>query len=239
VIDVFRRYGLIALLGLLIVAIIASGAWRLLSFHQLQAHHLQLKAFVAHSRVESAGAFYLAYVAVVVACTPGPGLLSTASGYLFGAVAGGLLSLAACTTGSVIVYLACRSAFAEMIQRRGGPRARALKETLERNAFSYLLTLKLMPMTPYFLPNVAAGLAGVRLSAVVWASAIGTAPVCFILASLGAGLSRAIDRGASPGHHLFDRPGVFGPLIGLTLLSAASVAWRVLRRGRSLPAPPA
>ena len=163
--------------------------------------------------------------------------MSTASGYLFGALAGGLLSLAACTTGSAIVYLACRSAFAEMIERRSGPRMRSLRKALERNAFSYLLTLKLMPMTPYFLPNVAAGLAGVRLSAVIWASVIGTAPVCFILAGLGAGLSRAIDSGASPGHHLFDRPGVIGPLVGLTLLSVASVAWRVLRRDRSLPAP--
>jgi uncharacterized membrane protein YdjX (TVP38/TMEM64 family) len=235
---VVRRYGLIVLVGLVIVALVASGAWRLLSLHQLQAHHLQLKAFVARSPFESAAAFYLAYLAVVVACIPGPGLMSTASGYLFGVAAGGLLSLAACTTGSAIVYLACRSAFAEIIQRHSGPRARALKEALERNAFSYLLTLKLMPMTPYFLPNMAAGLAGVRLSAVIWASIIGTAPVCFILASLGAGLSRAIDSGASPGHHLFDRPGVFGPLIGLTVLSAASVAWRALRRARSLPAPP-
>jgi uncharacterized membrane protein YdjX (TVP38/TMEM64 family) len=215
----FGRYGLIVVVGLLIVAILASGAWRLLSFHQLQAHHLQLQAFVARSPIESAATFYFADLAVVVACIPGPGLMSTVSGYLFGAVVGGLLSLAACVTGSVFVYLACRSAFAEMILRRGGPRVRALKEALDRNAFSYLLTLKLMPMTPYFLPNVAAGLAGVRL------------------ASLGDGLSRAIDRGASPGHHLFDRPGVLGPLIGLTLLSAASVAWRVLRRGRSLPAP--
>lgn len=238
-IGALRRYGLIALVGALIVVIIASGAWRLLSIHQLQAHHVQLRAFVARSRFESGAAFYLAFVIVVVACIPGPGLMSTASGYLFGALAGGLVSLAACVTGSAIVFLACRSAFADPISRRAGPRLRRLKEALDRNAFSYLLTLKLMPMTPYFLPNVAAGLAGVRLSAVVWASAIGTAPVCFILASLGAGLSRAIDRGASPGHHLFDRTDVILPLIGLTLLSVASVAWRVFRRDRSLPAPPA
>ncbi len=235
--GVVGRYGPIVLVGLLVVVILASGAWRLLSFHQLQAHHLQLQAFVARSPFESAAAFYFADLAVVVACIPGPGLMSTVSGYLFGAAAGGVLSLAACVTGSTVVCLACRSAFAEAIQRRGGPRLRALKEALDRNAFSYLLTLKLMPVTPYFLPNVAAGLAGVRLSAVIWASAVGTAPVCFILASLGAGFARAIDSGASPGHHPLGRPDVIGPLIGLTLLSAAPVAWRVFRRGRSLPAP--
>jgi uncharacterized membrane protein YdjX (TVP38/TMEM64 family) len=235
-----RRYGLIIVVGLVIALIVGSGAWKLLSVRELEAHHAQLRAFVRRSPVESAAAFYAAYVIAVVACVPGPmTAMSAVSGYLFGALPGGLLSLAASVTGSVVVFLACRSAFAEAIASRGGERVRQLEEALNRNAFSYLLTLRLMPVTPFFLPNVAAGLAGVRLSALIWATAIGTAPVSFILASLGSGLSHAIDLGASPGYHLFSRAGVILPLIGLTLLSAASVAWRLLRRGRSLPAPPA
>jgi uncharacterized membrane protein YdjX (TVP38/TMEM64 family) len=234
-----RRFGLIALIGLLMVAILASGAWRLLTFHQLQAHHAEWQAMVGRNPLAVAGVYYLAFVAVVVACIPGPGLMMTAGGYLFGTFIGGLLSLAACMTGSVVVYLACRSAFADMLARRAGPRLQEVEQALKRNAFSYLLSLKLMPAAPYFLANLAAGLAGVPLSAVVWASAIGTAPVCFIFASLGAGLSRGIARGEAPGRHLMERPDVFLPLIGLTVLSIAAFAWRLIWRGRSLPAPPA
>lgn len=232
----FRRFGLLLVIALLIAAVTASGAWRWLSLAALQAHHAQLKLFVAANPGLSVVVFLAAFVVVVTSCLPGTSLMTTASGYLFGPVFGGLLSLAACVVGSSLVFLACRSAFADVVARHGGPRVRSLELALDRNAFSYLLTLKLMPVAPYFLPNVAAGLAGVRLLTVIGATALGSAPVCFILASLGAGLGRVLGRGAPPDLRLFERPDVMLPLLGLSLLSVLSIAWRVLKGRRpSLP----
>jgi uncharacterized membrane protein YdjX (TVP38/TMEM64 family) len=225
-----RRFGLILILAALLSGAVASGAWRWLSLSALQAHHAQLRHLVAASPLISAAAFVAAFVLVVAACLPGPGLMMTVGGYLFGPVVGGALSLVACIAGSTLAFLACRSAFADLIARAGGPRVRELEQALDRNAFSYLLSLKLLPIAPMFVGNVAAGMAGVRLSALIAATALGSAPVCFILAGLGAGLSGLLDHGGVLNPRLFARPDVIGPLLALSLLSLASVAWRALRR---------
>jgi hypothetical protein len=73
----------------------------------------------------------------------------------------------------------------------------------------------------------------VRLGAVVASTALGSAPVCFVLATLGAGLGRLLD-GAGPLRlRLLERPEVILPLAGLSVLAVISVAWRVLARRRS------
>lgn len=228
-----KRYGLLLVVAGLLAGALATGAWRWVSLESLRAHHAQLQALVAHEPAVSAAAFLAAFVVVITACVPGPGLMMVASGYLFGLVFGGIISLAACVSGSTVVFLACRSAFAETIARRSGPRIRALERDLAKNAFSYLTTLKLFPGLPFFVPNVAAGLAGVRLGAVVASTALGCAPVCFVLASLGAGLGRLLDGGGPLSPRLFERPEVILPLLGLSMLAVISVAWRVLASRRS------
>jgi len=228
-----KRFGLLLVIAGLLAGALATGAWRWISLDSLRAHHAQLQALVAHDPPLSAAAFFAAFVAVITACVPGPGLMMIASGYLFGPLFGGIISLAACVAGSTVVFLACRSAFAEVIARRSGPRVRALEQELARNAFSYLTTLKLFPALPFFVANVAAGLAGVRLSAVVASTALGTAPVCFVLASLGSGLGRLLDGGGPLSARLLEGPEVILPLLGLSVLAVISVVWRILARRRS------
>jgi uncharacterized membrane protein YdjX (TVP38/TMEM64 family) len=236
-----RRYGLILLIGALLVGAIASGAWRWFSLSELQAHHAALRTMVAARPLASLALFVGLDAAVISACIPGPGLMAAASGYLFGPVLGGLASLAASLVGSSVVCLACRSAFADTLARRGGPAMRNLEANLSRNAFSWLVTVKLIPVLPFFAANVAAGLAGVRLGTLLAATAIGSAPVCFILAGLGAGLSQALDRGAALDPRLFQSPGVLLPLALLSVLALVSLGARLLlsARGRARLPPPA
>jgi uncharacterized membrane protein YdjX (TVP38/TMEM64 family) len=92
-----------------------------------------------------------------------------------------------------------------------------------------------MPVAPFPLANIAAGLAGVRPTALLFASLLGSAPLCFIYAGIGASLSRALDSGSPLDHRLLQRPDMIWPLAGLTLLSVAALAWRLRRR--SLPEP--
>ena len=228
-----KRFGLLLLVAALIIVAVSTGAWRWASLANLEAHHAELRRLVAAHPYFTAGGFFAAFVAVITACLPGPGLMMVVSGYLFGPVLGGALSLVACIAGSMVVFLACRSAFADIIADRAGPRIRDLERTLTRDAFSYLTTLKLFPLLPFFVPNLAAGLAGVRLSVLVAATVFGSAPLCFILAWLGMGVGRALDRGGPIGAHLFARSEVIFPLLGLSMLAVASIAWRVLRRRRS------
>jgi len=232
---VIRRYGPFLAIAALIAIIVVTGVWRHVELDELQRSHAQLRAFARGNPAEGLVAYFGVYVVIAAGCLPGISLVSIAGGYLFGAVAGGAVGLAGSVTGSMIVYAAVRSAFAEAVTRRSGPRLRAMEAALRRDAFGYLLSLKLMPVAPFPLANIAAGLAGVRPTALLFASLLGSAPLCFIYAGIGASLSRALDSGSPLDHRLLQRPDMIWPLAGLTLLSVAALAWRLRRR--SLPEP--
>jgi uncharacterized membrane protein YdjX (TVP38/TMEM64 family) len=232
---VIRRYGPFLAIVALIAIVTATGVWRRVDLAELQRHHAELRALVRNHPLESVAAYFGVYAAVATACVPGTGFLSLAGGYLFGPIAGGAVGLAGSTTGSVIVCIAVRGAFAEALSRRSGPRLKAIEAGLRENALGYLLSLKLLPFAPFPLANIAAGLAGVRPTALLFASLIGSAPLSFIYAALGASLSRALDSGAPVDPRLLQRPDVIWSLAGLTLLSAGALAWRL--RQRSLPQP--
>ncbi len=228
----FRRYGPIALvLGLLTIAV-ASGVWRHLTLTELAAHRLVLTHYVAAHPVLSVLIYVAVYTVIVVACIPGPGAMTTAGGFLFGTVIGGFAALTACTIGSAIVFLACRTAFGDWAQQKAGPAVRRIEDGFAKDAFSYLLTLRLIPMVPFFATNVAAGLARVRLSTLIGATLIGSSPVCFVFAGLGAGLGGVFDRGDKIGMSLLEQPRIIVPLVALALLASGPIAWRLWRRRR-------
>jgi uncharacterized membrane protein YdjX (TVP38/TMEM64 family) len=227
---VIRRYGPALVIVVLIALVLATGVWRRIDLHELERHHAQLRAFVRANPALGLASYFGVYTLIASACVPGPGLLAIAGGYLFGLPAGGAVGLAASTASSMIIYAAVRGAFAEVVARRSGPRLRVLEAELRSDAFGYLLSLKLLPIAPFPLANIAAGLAGVRPTALFLASLIGGAPLSFIFAALGASLSRAIDAGAPIDPGLLQRPGVIWPLACLTLLSVVAFAWRLRRR---------
>jgi uncharacterized membrane protein YdjX (TVP38/TMEM64 family) len=227
-----RRYGPIALVAALLVAAVASGLWRHLTLTELAAHRVTLTHYVAAHPVLSVLIYVAVYTLVVVACIPGPGAMTTAGGFLFGTVIGGMAALTACTVGSAIVFLACRTAFGDWATQKAGPAVKKIEEGFAKDAFSYLLTLRLIPMVPFFATNVAAGLARVRLSTLIGATLLGTSPVCFVFAGLGAGLGVVFDRGDRIGMSLLEQPRIILPLVGLALLASGPIAWRLWRRRR-------
>ena len=231
-VRIVRRYGLIALVAGLLIAAIASGAWRHLTLGELASHRVVLKAWVAAHPILSLAAYLGAYVLVIAACIPGPSVMTTAGGFLFGVWLGGAAALTACIVGSTIVFLACRTAFGDWAAHRAGPVIQRIEKGFSENAFTFLLTLRLIPAVPYFATNIAAGLARVRLSALVGATLIGSAPICFVLAGLGAGLGDLFDRGVKVDSSLFERPQILLPLAGLALLSCGPIGWRLWRRRR-------
>ncbi|HEY2049619.1 MAG TPA: VTT domain-containing protein [Caulobacteraceae bacterium] len=226
------RFLPIALLAVLAVAAVASGSLHELSFSNLQAHHQALKAFVARHPAESMAAYLALATLIVAACVPGPGLMSVVAGFLFGALIGGTACLAAGVAGSCIVYVACRTAFGGDLAHRAGPRVARLAQALQDDGFGLLLTLRLIPAVPMMVVNLAAGLAPARPGAFVAASVIGTAPVSFLYAAVGASLGRLFHEGVKVDASVIMRPSLLIPLAALTALSTAPVLIRLFRRRR-------
>src|SRR5258705_264515 len=140
-----RRFIPLALIAGLLIVVVASGALNHFSLTELKAHRALLAAQVATHPVLSLLAYFAVYLLVVVACVPGAGFMTIAGGFLFGTWLGGAAALASCVAGSAIVFQACRTAFGDWAARRAGPVVQRIEIGFSRNAFSYLLTLRLIP----------------------------------------------------------------------------------------------
>jgi uncharacterized membrane protein YdjX (TVP38/TMEM64 family) len=184
-----------------IAAVVFAMGWhRHLSLETLVRHRAALGEFVDAHQAAALAAFVAIYVAVVSLSIPGAVFLTIAGGLLFGVIVGGLAVIVAATAGATVIFLIARSAFGTYVVRRAGPRLTKIVDGFCADAFSYLLFLRLVPLFPFFLVNLAPALVGVRLSTFVAATAIGVIPATFVFASVGAGLDSVIQAQAAMYH---------------------------------------
>ena len=97
------------------------------------------------------------------------------------------------------------------------------------NAFNYLLVLRLIPLFPFWLVNLAPAFAEVRLRTFVAATALGIIPGTFVFALVGNGFGALAAAGQEPGLDVILRPAVLAPVIGLAVLALVPVVYRKMR----------
>ena len=223
---------LILILAVLIAAVV-SGATGYLSLDSLRTHAATLQAYAAVHPVLSIGLFILVYVVCTAASVPGASLLTLAGGFIFGTWIGGAATVVGATLGAVVIFLAAKSAFGQSLRERamgsGGALAR-ISEGVRQNAFSAILSLRLIPAVPFWLLNVGAGIADAPLGAYALATFLGIMPATFIYSGIGHGLGRVFEAGGTPDLSVLYQPHVLVPLVGLGLLSLAPILVRRLRR---------
>lgn len=176
-----------------VMALVFSMGWhRFLSLETLVRHRAAIESFVAARYALAIATFVVAYVAAVALSFPGASILTITGGVLFGWFAGALSAMLGATTGATVVFLIARGACGETILRRAGPLACKLAQGFRADAFSYLLFLRLVPVFPFWLVNLAPAVVGVRLVTFVSATALGIIPATFAYALVGEGLDSVI-----------------------------------------------
>lgn len=215
-------------------AVAVLGGHRYLNFTALAAHHSWACALVRRAPVATALAFIAAYAGLVALSVPGSVLFTIAGGVLFGAWLGTAYAVIAATIGATAVFVAARTGFAGLTAR-AGPQLRRIEAGFRKNALSYLLVLRLVPVFPFWLVNLVAGAAGMRLSIYLAGTLFGMIPATFVYASLGSGLGTVVAAGQPPDLEVLFRPGVLLPIVGLAILALLPVAYRGWREQRAAP----
>jgi uncharacterized membrane protein YdjX (TVP38/TMEM64 family) len=206
------------------------------------AHYDLLRDAVATRPVWTVLAYILIYALAVALSIPGSLILTVVGGLLFGWLAGGLAAIVAATAGGVVLFLIARTTIGRYLAERGGARLAALLQGLRDDAVNYLLFLRLTPVFPFWLVNIAAGIVGMRVPQFVGATLVGMVPATFAFSSAGAALddvfavqSKAFAACRAAGGHdcRFDlslssvlTPGVLAALVALGLLALLPVALR-------------
>ncbi len=219
---------------ILSVAVIGAVAFRdVLSFDALARHREALLAYRdAHYALASLG-FILSYTLIVAFSVPGATIATLAGGFLFGVFPGVVFNMMGATFGAVAVFLAARAGLgadvAERISTRGGAAAR-LQGALQENQWSALLTMRLVPVVPFFLANLIPAFAGIRLWPFAMTTALGIIPGALVFTSVGAGLGEVFAKGETPDLSIIFSAPVLGPLLGLAALSALPMVLKALKR---------
>jgi uncharacterized membrane protein YdjX (TVP38/TMEM64 family) len=232
--NLARRFGPLAVLVAALVAVWASGLTHDLSLHMLRARREALAAVHAHPLM-ALGAYVCVYVLVVALSLPAALVMTLTGGLLFGAWIGGFAAAVSCTLGAAIIFVICRTAVGDSLRRRAGSTVARIEEGVRRDAFSYIVTLRLIPVMPFWLANLALGFVDIPLGVFVTASFIGILPVSVIYAGLGSSLNLLFARHQRPDLHLIMRPGLLLPLLGLAILALTPILLRRFRRADARP----
>ena len=131
-----------------------------------------------------------------------------------------------------MVFIAARTIFADLARQRAGPFIARLEDGFTRNAFSYLLALRLIPAAPFWVINIVPALTRMPLSSFIVATLIGIAPGTTVFVSVGRGLDHVLAAGRTPDLKILTSPAIVGPLVALGLLSLLPVIWRHLSARR-------
>ncbi|MES1949708.1 mercuric reductase [Salinisphaera sp. S4-8] len=143
----------------------------------------------AHGLLFAAG-FFLVYVAVTAISLPGAAVMTLIGGALFGLAEGTLLVSFASAIGATLAFLIARFVLRESVQKRFGSRLKALNRGVERDGAFYLFALRLVPVFPFFVINLAMGLTPVRTRTFYWVSQLGMLPGTLVYVNAGTQLGQ-------------------------------------------------
>jgi uncharacterized membrane protein YdjX (TVP38/TMEM64 family) len=173
-----------------IVLFFALGGQKYLNLETLKANRDALIHFAERNYVTAFVIGFLIYTISTALSLPGGLILSLAMGLVFGRWAGTVLIVLGATLGATLVFLAARYLFADMARKKIGGLAQKINEGFTEDAFNYLLFLRLVPLFPFWLVNLAPAFTNVSLKTYVTATAIGILPGTFVFANLGQNLGR-------------------------------------------------
>ena len=219
-----------ALAGL---ALAALWAWRaydlgsLLTLEHLKASRDALQARVQAQPLATAAGFFVVYVAATALSIPGAVILTLAAGAMFGLGWGLLLVSFASSLGALLAFLVARHLLRDTLQARFGRALAPIDDGVRRDGTFYLLTLRLVPVFPFWLINLLMGLTPMGAGRFYVVSQLGMLAGTAVYVNAGTQLAAI----GSPADIL--SPGLLGSfvLLGLfPLIAKAGVGWLARRK---------
>lgn len=216
--NALRIVIVLVLLGLVVTAW-QMGWLGLLSLDVLKSKLDSLKTLLAANPLQSLLLFFAAYVAVTALSLPGAVIMTLAAGALFGLLQGTLLVSFASTLGATLAFLSSRFVFREAVEKRFASQLKGFNAGIEKDGARYLFALRLVPLFPFFVVNLAMGLTRIKTLTFAWVSQIGMLVGTIVYVNAGTQLAK-VD----------ELSGLLSPaLIGsLVLLAALPFALKVI-----------
>ena len=226
------------LIPLLILVLAILAAWyfdlaQYFTFDALRDNREVLTNYVRENALLAVLIFGMAYVVTIALSLPFASFLTITGGFLFGQWLGTATVVFSATVGAAVLFLIAKTALGDALRSRAGPWMQKLEEGFNENSFSYLLTLRLIPLFPFFVVNLVPALLGMRLMPFFVATLVGIIPGSFVYVTVGAGLGSVFDSGEEFSPSSILTPEIITALVGLAVLSLLPIAYKRIKARRS------
>ncbi len=227
-----RRLAPLIVLGLGAAAFFSFGLQDYLTFDALRENRRTILDFVAVKPFAAALIFIAVYTAGVIFVPPSATVMTLLGGFIFGAVFATFYVVVGATLGATVLFLTASYSLGDYMHQRAGPAMRKMESGFRENEMSYMLMLRLIPLFPFWLVNIAPAFLNVRIRTYVIGTFIGIIPGTAVYTMVGSGLGSVIDDAEGLSMAIMLKPEIIAGLGGLGLLALIPVVLKKLKARR-------
>ncbi len=198
----------------------------ILSLEWLKTNQSLLDTFYQANSLTVMTGFVALFLVIGLFLLPGATLLSVCSGAVFGLPLGPLLVSLGSTLGAVLAFFVARYILRDWVEERFGERLQPIQAGLCENDIHYILVLRLVPLFPFFLVNIAMGASQVSWKIFMLGTLLGKLPATWVYANAGSHLVSL--RSLSD----ITSPGMMGALTLLGLLALTPVIYKQRQKSK-------
>lgn len=223
-----------------LIALVMTGAWQLGVFQYLSLDTLRdqqdvLKGFVSENLILAVAIFIAVYAAATLFMLPGALWVTIAGGFLFGLVGGSLATIAGATLGASMLFFAAKTSIGSALRQRAGPFMTKMEAGFNESPFSYMFALRLIPVVPFPVANIAPALLGAKYREYVITTALGIVPGVVAYTWIGHSVGASLDPDAT--QDLFGVVANFIPAFAaLGVVALIPVAYKKITGRKAEPA---
>ncbi len=182
---------LVPLIAIVAIVIIKKMGWdQYLTLEYVQANLDSFREYYSQNQAQTVGIFAIIYIVSTALSIPGATILTLTAGALFGLTIGVIIVSFASTIGATLAFLASRYVLRDSIQTKYGEKLKSINEGVKKDGASYLFTLRLLPIFPFFLINLLMGLTPIRTLTYFFVSQVGMLPGTAVYVNAGSQLSQ-------------------------------------------------
>lgn len=202
------------------------GFYNIISFETIKTNQDFLLNYTQENKIISVITFIVFYFVIITFAIPVGIISMITAGFLFGKLTAVTCVVIGGTLGSSLTFASAKRA-----SKKEGFKGKA-QDILHKNAFIYVIILRLMPFLPFVMVNLMTGMMQVPFRSFFFGTLIGLIPITLIYVSIGASMQQIIELDEIS-YNIFLQPSVILPLIFLAILSLSSIIFEKVRNKSS------
>jgi len=184
-----KKLVLLLVIGVVVALFVSFGGHEILTLENLQKHQSAIEQWINQNLLAAVLGFAGVYVVVTALSLPGAAIMTLAGGAFFGNVYGLVAVSIASTIGASLAFLVARFLMRDTLREKYAETVAKMDRGIKKDGAFYLATLRLVPVFPFFLINLAMGLTAMKLKTYALVSWAAMLPGTFVYVNAGTQLS--------------------------------------------------